>query len=301
VEWTSALVAMGTVASASVDADASGSGALTSSFHVDGSLDALAFVMYSTVKGATPSAAATPGRLPLLRLHRSKARRARRTRTRPPRTPPTIAAMGGPVCVAEVGWLGLVPPEGGEEEELEPWGLAEDVARLPFNAVDCVEAPFEGEDGEPDEEGEEPAFEEGAEEAEPEDLGFEGLEGGLLPEEDPEEAFPEDADPEEVEPPDVVPEEDDDPDVDPEDEDPEDEDPEDVELPPAPATSLTNSDNWTGRSETLSDTSDMYTASTPRLSSCDITALYDPVEGAFTSITDCLDRVPESEDGLKDE
>jgi len=116
-----------------------------------------------------------------------------------------------------------------------------------------------------DGEADDPVLDEKAEE-----LGLEGSEGldGLFsadPEFDPEDVEPEDGPPED-EPP-LLPEE-----LDPVDVEPVEGDPED-EPPPTLDTSVTNSDSWTGRSELLSATSDMYTAATPRLSSCDMTVL----------------------------
>jgi len=165
----------------------------------------------------------------------------------------------------------LVTP--GDADDTGDW--TEEVWRPPFTVVDC-EGDFDTEEnGDLDEADAEPAVDE---EPEPEVLGFEGLEGseGAVPEgaspEDPD-SEPKDVDPEvepvELEP--VVPEEL----VDPEEPvDPvEPVDPEDVAPPPTLATSLANSDNCLGRSELLSDTSDMYTAATPLLSSCEMTVL----------------------------
>jgi len=180
--------------------------------------------------------------------------------------PPTMAAIGAPWCdAADVGWMGAPGPEVPGVDDIAGWPAVVVISPFTTDWFGAAPDPVDAEDL--DGEADDPVLDGEAEELVLE--GSEGLDGlfsvdpefedpGL--EFDPEEVVPEDDAPEDVPP--LLPE-----DVAPVEEDPED------EPPPTLETSVTNSDDWTGRFELLSEASDMYTAATPRLSSCDMTVL----------------------------
>jgi len=110
------LSAAGAAASALVDASLSG--ALVSLIHAEGGIGPEKVeLVYSAVKGATASGDADVSPARLRRMHMKITSKARK-KTKPPRTPPTMAAMGGPLWVAVVAWLGDPEEGGGGEEEL---------------------------------------------------------------------------------------------------------------------------------------------------------------------------------------